>query len=162
MKFAWWMPDVTLEQIAVDFVVGLCWRDRCTDARRGGSSHDSGADVLGILPDGRSMMIQCTRYRPKSRTSREVRDLLGARAHFKAEVAIFVTTTYFSENVGAGVGSVVRETGARRRYLGAHGRGESRPPEPRSQATAKNAGKAKRGEPKTEANAPAKGGKSQQ
>ncbi len=43
------------------------------------------------------MVIQCKRYTPKSRIpSREVRDLLGARVHFKVEVAIFVTTTYFS------------------------------------------------------------------
>ncbi|MFB6553563.1 restriction endonuclease [Streptomyces sp. NPDC056405] len=65
--------------------------------RRVGGSHDNGADALGVLPDGRSMVIQCKRYTPKSRIpSREVRDLLGARAHFKVDVAVFVTTTYFS------------------------------------------------------------------
>ena len=43
------------------------------------------------------MVIQCKRYSPKSRiSSREVRDLLGSRVHFKADVAIFVTTTYFT------------------------------------------------------------------
>ncbi|MFI8949452.1 restriction endonuclease [Streptomyces sp. NPDC053750] len=80
-----------------DFVVDLCRRDGCTEVRRVGGSHDDGADVLGHLPDGRSMVIQCKRYSPKSRIpSREVRDLLGARVHFKADVAIFVTTTYFT------------------------------------------------------------------
>ncbi|MEV1076994.1 restriction endonuclease [Streptomyces sp. NPDC050211] len=80
-----------------DFVVGLCRRDGCTEVRRVGGSHDDGADVLGRLPDGRSMVIQCKRYSPKSRIpSREVRDLLGSRVHFKADVAIFVTTTYFT------------------------------------------------------------------
>lgn len=80
-----------------DFVVGLCRRDGCTEVRRVGGSHDDGADVRGLLPDGRSMVIQCKRYSPKSRIpSREVRDLLGARVHFKADVAIFVTTTYFT------------------------------------------------------------------
>jgi restriction system protein len=80
-----------------DFVADLCRRDGCTEVRRVGGSHDDGADVLGRLPDGRSMVIQCKRYSPKSRIpSREVRDLLGARVHFKADVAIFVTTTYFT------------------------------------------------------------------
>lgn len=80
-----------------DFVVKLCRRDGCTDVRRVGGSHDNGADVLGHLPDGRSMVIQCKRYAPKRKIpSREVRDLLGAKVHFKADVAIFVATTYFS------------------------------------------------------------------
>lgn len=77
-----------------DFVVDLCRRDGCTDVRRVGGSHDNGADVLGILPDGRSMVIQCKRYTPKSKIpSREIRDLLGAKVHFKVDVAIFVATT---------------------------------------------------------------------
>ncbi|MFE9855221.1 restriction endonuclease [Streptomyces sp. NPDC005780] len=80
-----------------DFVVELCRRDGCTDVRRVGGSHDNGADVLGRLPDGRSMVIQCKRYAPKRKIpSREVRDLLGAKVHFKVDVAIFVATTYFS------------------------------------------------------------------
>lgn len=80
-----------------DFVVDLCRRDGCSDVRRVGGSHDNGADVRGRLPDGRSMVIQCKRYTPKNKIpSREVRDLLGAKMHFKADVAIFVATTYFS------------------------------------------------------------------
>ena len=80
-----------------DFVVDLCRRDGCTDVRRVGGSHDNGADVLGRMPDGRTMVIQCKRYTAKRKiASREVRDLLGARVHFKADVAIFVATTYFS------------------------------------------------------------------
>ncbi|MER6154545.1 restriction endonuclease [Streptomyces sp. NPDC001868] len=80
-----------------DFVVELCRRDGCTEVRRVGGSHDDGADVLGRLPDGRRMVIQCKRYSPRSRIpSREIRDLLGSRVHFKADVAVFVTTTYFT------------------------------------------------------------------
>ncbi|MCX5123566.1 MULTISPECIES: restriction endonuclease [unclassified Streptomyces] len=80
-----------------DFVLELCRRDGCTELKRVGGSHDDGADVRGRLPDGRSMVIQCKRYAPKRTIpSREVRDLLGARVHFAADVAIFVTTTYFS------------------------------------------------------------------
>ncbi len=80
-----------------DFVVGLCRRDGCTDVRRVGGSHGNGADVLGILPEGRRMVIQCKRYMPKNKIpSREICDLLGAKVHFKVDVAIFVATTYFS------------------------------------------------------------------
>ncbi|MFJ8927421.1 restriction endonuclease [Streptomyces sp. NPDC102340] len=80
-----------------DLVAGLCRRDGCTEVRRVGGSGDNGADVVGRLPDGRSMVIQCKRYAPTSSiASRELRDLLGARTHFKADVAVFVTTTRFT------------------------------------------------------------------
>ncbi|WP_257138690.1 restriction endonuclease [Streptomyces sp. rh34] len=53
--------------------------------------------MLGCLPAGRSMVIQRKRYTPRSKIpSREVRDLLGAKVHFKVDVAIFVATTYVS------------------------------------------------------------------
>ncbi|MFJ9011607.1 restriction endonuclease [Streptomyces canus] len=42
-------------------------------------------------------VIQCKRYAPSSSiASRELRDLLGAKVHFQADVAVFVTTTRFS------------------------------------------------------------------
>ncbi|WP_406485692.1 restriction endonuclease [Streptomyces phaeochromogenes] len=78
-------------------VAELCRRDGCTQVRRVGGSGDNGADVLGRLPDGRTMVIQCKRYAPhRTIASREVRDLLGAKVHFAADVAIFVATTRFS------------------------------------------------------------------
>ncbi|PJE97893.1 restriction endonuclease [Streptomyces carminius] len=80
-----------------ELVAALCRRDGCTEVRRVGGSHDNGADVTGRLPDGRTMVVQCKRYAPRGAiASREVRDLLGARVHFGAEVAVFVTTTRFS------------------------------------------------------------------
>jgi restriction system protein len=80
-----------------ELVAGLCRRDGCTDVRRVGGANDNGADVVGRLPDGRSVVIQCKRYAPTSAiASRELRDLLGARVHFEADVAVFVTTTRFS------------------------------------------------------------------
>jgi len=80
-----------------ELVARLCRRDGCTEVRRVGGSHDNGADVLGRLPDGRAMVIQCKRYTPSSTiASRELRDLLGAKVHFRADVAVFVTTTRFS------------------------------------------------------------------
>ncbi|MFG2501166.1 restriction endonuclease [Streptomyces sp. NPDC048441] len=80
-----------------ELVAGLCRRDGCTEVRRVGGAGDNGADVVGRLPDGRSMVVQCKRYAPTSAiASRELRDLLGSRVHFGADVAIFVTTTRFS------------------------------------------------------------------
>ncbi|MBQ0849478.1 restriction endonuclease [Streptomyces sp. BH-SS-21] len=80
-----------------ELVAGLCRRDGCTEVRRVGGSHDNGADVLGRLPDGRTMVIQCKRYTPSSTiASRELRDLLGAKVHFRADLAVFVATTRFS------------------------------------------------------------------
>ncbi|MFD0307248.1 restriction endonuclease [Streptomyces sp. NPDC127119] len=80
-----------------ELVAGLCRRDGCTEVRRVGGSHDNGADVLGRLPDGRTMVIQCKRYMPSSTiASRELRDLLGAKVHFRADLAVFVATTRFS------------------------------------------------------------------
>ena len=80
-----------------ELVAGLCRRDGCSEVQRVGGANDNGADVLGHLPNGRKMVIQCKRYTPTaSIPSREVRDLLGAKQHFKADIAIFVTTTRFT------------------------------------------------------------------
>ncbi|MEU5339194.1 restriction endonuclease [Streptomyces asoensis] len=85
-----------------EVVAELCRRDGCTEVRRVGGTGDNGADVLGRLPDGRTMVIQCKRYAPhRTIASREVRDLLGARVHFTADVAIFVATTRFSPQAQA-------------------------------------------------------------
>ncbi|MGW7005838.1 restriction endonuclease [Streptomyces sp. NPDC054933] len=83
-------------------VAALCRRDGCTQVRTVGGAGDNGADVLGRLPDGRTMVIQCKRYAPhRTIASREVRDLLGAKVHFAADVAIFVATTRFSRQAAA-------------------------------------------------------------
>lgn len=80
-----------------DLIALLCRRDGCTEVRRVGGANDNGADVVGRLPDGRTLVIQCKRYAPnRTIPSRELRDLLGARVHFGADLAVFVTTTRFS------------------------------------------------------------------
>ncbi|MFF3467693.1 restriction endonuclease [Streptomyces sp. NPDC002619] len=85
-----------------EVVAELCRRDGCTQVRRVGGAGDNGADVLGWLPDGRTVVIQCKRYAPhRTIASREVRDLLGAKVHFAADVAIFVATTRFSRQAEA-------------------------------------------------------------
>lgn len=81
-----------------ELVAALCRRDGCRAVRRVGGSGDQGADVVGRLPDGRAMVVQCKRYTPSAViASREVRDLLGSKVHFGADVAVFVTTTRFSK-----------------------------------------------------------------
>ncbi|WP_340560030.1 restriction endonuclease [Streptomyces sp. GSL17-111] len=85
-----------------ELVAALCRRDGCTEVRRVGGSHDNGADVVGRLPDGRTMVVQCKRFVPTSTIrSRDVRDLLGSAVHFHADVAVFVTTTRFSGPSGS-------------------------------------------------------------
>jgi restriction system protein len=80
-----------------EYVAALCRRDGCLDVKRVGGSGDNGADVTGRLPDGRTMIVQCKRYTTSSTiAARELRDLLGSKAHFGADVAVFVTTTRFS------------------------------------------------------------------
>ncbi|WP_331766317.1 restriction endonuclease [Embleya sp. NBC_00896] len=80
-----------------ELVADLCRRDGFAEVRRVGGSGDNGADVLCRLPDGRRAVIQCKRYTPTRRIApKEVRDLLGAKTHFAADVAVFVTTTTFT------------------------------------------------------------------
>ena len=80
-----------------ELVAALCRRDGCTQVRRVGGAGDNGADVLGRLPDGRTMVVQCKRYAPnRAIPNRELRELLGARLHFGADVAVFVTTSRFT------------------------------------------------------------------
>lgn len=80
-----------------ELVAALCRRDSCTEVRRVGGAGDNGADVLGRLPDGRTMVVQCKRYAPsRAIPTRELRDLLGAQVHFRADLAVFVTTSRFT------------------------------------------------------------------
>ncbi|MER7584514.1 restriction endonuclease [Kitasatospora sp. NPDC097691] len=80
-----------------DFVAALCRRDGCTRVERVGGAGDNGADIKGVLPDGRTMIVQCKRYAPGNAIpAREIRDLMGALRHHRAEVAVFVTTSRFT------------------------------------------------------------------
>ncbi|MGW6063087.1 restriction endonuclease [Streptomyces sp. NPDC055189] len=98
-----------------ELVAGLCRRDGCTDVRRVGGAGDNGVDVTGRLPDGRSMIIQCKRYAPsRAVAGRDLRDLLGSRVHFGADVAICVTTARYSRPAlafaaGSGIAALHRD-----------------------------------------------------
>ncbi|MFD9216253.1 MULTISPECIES: restriction endonuclease [Streptomyces] len=91
----WAMDDRQFEE----FVADLCRRDGCTDVKRVGGAGDLGADVTGLLPDGRRFVIQCKRY-AKHRTvgSRDIQTFNGtARAEHGADVPIFVASCVFTK-----------------------------------------------------------------
>lgn len=69
----------------------------CTEVERVGGRGDRGRDVSGVLPDGRSLLVQCKRYAPhRSVGSGDMQRLLGARTDFGADVAILVTNARFT------------------------------------------------------------------
>ena len=81
-----------------EYVAGLCRRDGCTDVKRVGGAGDLGADVTGLLPDGRRFVIQCKRY-AKHRTvgSRDIQTFNGtARVEHGADVPVFVASCVFT------------------------------------------------------------------
>ena len=81
-----------------EFVAELCRRDGCTGVARVGGAGDLGADVVGRLPDGRKLVVQCKRYaRHRSVGSREVQTFNGtARAEHGADVAVLVASCVFT------------------------------------------------------------------
>ncbi|MFE4692689.1 restriction endonuclease [Streptomyces sp. NPDC056749] len=95
LETVWAMNDREFEE----YVAGLCRRDGCTDVRRAGGSGDLGADVIGRLPDGRKIVVQCKRY-AKHRTvgSRDIQTFNGtARAEHGADVPVFVASCVFTK-----------------------------------------------------------------
>jgi len=90
----WRMNDQEFEE----YVAMLCRRDGCTDVRRVGGAGDLGADVIGYLPDGRKVVIQCKRYaRHRSVGSRDIQTFNGtARAEHGADVPVFVASCKYT------------------------------------------------------------------
>ncbi|MGW6898850.1 restriction endonuclease [Streptomyces sp. NPDC054919] len=91
----WVMDDREFEE----HVAQLCRRDGCTDVQRVGGSGDLGVDVVGRLPDGRKIVIQCKRY-AKHRTvgSRDIQTFNGtARAEHGADVPVFIASCVFTK-----------------------------------------------------------------
>ncbi|MET7275712.1 restriction endonuclease [Streptomyces flaveolus] len=77
------------------YVADLCRRDGCTKVVVSGKSGDLGADVIGYLPDGRKLVVQCKKYAPhRSVGSQDMQKFVGtARLEHGADVALFVTTS---------------------------------------------------------------------
>ncbi|WP_275561159.1 restriction endonuclease [Streptomyces sp. 5-6(2022)] len=80
------------------YVAELCRRDGCTQVVVSGKSGDLGADVIGRMPDGRLLVIQCKHYAPhRTVPSGDMQKFLGtARAEHGADVAVFVATCAFT------------------------------------------------------------------
>ncbi|MEK8171563.1 restriction endonuclease [Streptomyces sp. M19] len=81
------------------YVADLCRRDGCTDVVVSGRSGDLGADVVGVLPDGRRLVVQCKHYAPHRYVpSGDMQKFVGtAWLHHKADVAVFVATCPFGK-----------------------------------------------------------------
>lgn len=90
----------TLEGNDFERMVAVMLREGgCTEVERVGGRGDRGVDVTGVLPDGRSMVVQCKRFGThRSVVSGDMQRLLGSRTDFGAEVAIFVTNTRFTSD----------------------------------------------------------------
>ncbi|MFT9478885.1 restriction endonuclease [Streptomyces sp. 11-1-2] len=82
------------------YVAELCRRDGCTQVVVSGKSGDLGADVVGRMPDGRRLVIQCKHYAPhRTVPSGDMQKFLGtAKAEHAADVAVFVATCDFTRD----------------------------------------------------------------
>ncbi|SEG85319.1 restriction system protein [Actinacidiphila yanglinensis] len=91
----WAMGDGEFEE----YIAGLCRRDGCTQVQRVGGAGDLGADVIGRLPDGRKLVVQCKRYaKHRSVGSRELQTFNGtARQEHGADVPVFVASCVFTQ-----------------------------------------------------------------
>lgn len=80
------------------YVAQLCRRDGCTQVVVSGKTGDLGADVIGLMPDGRRLVIQCKHYAPhRTVGSGEMQKFLGtARAEHGADIAVYVATCNFT------------------------------------------------------------------
>ncbi|WP_030222923.1 restriction endonuclease [Streptomyces bikiniensis] len=99
MEAVWTMDPLQFEE----YVAELCRRDGCTDVRRVGAANDLGADVIGRLPDGRKLVVQCKRY-AKHRTvgSPDLQKFNGtARSEHGADVPLFVASCKFTKQARA-------------------------------------------------------------
>lgn len=83
-----------------EYIAELCRRDGCTEVRRVGGAADLGADVIGLLPDGRRLVIQCKRYaKHRSVGSPAIQTFNGtARSEHGADVPLFVASCVFTRH----------------------------------------------------------------
>ncbi|MEU9802779.1 restriction endonuclease [Streptomyces sp. NPDC051000] len=99
MEAVWSLGPTEFE----DHIADLCRRDGCTEVRRVGAANDLGADVIGRLPDGRKIVVQCKRY-AKHRTvgSPDLQKFNGTvRDEHGADVPLFVASCKFTKQARA-------------------------------------------------------------
>ncbi|MFE2864925.1 restriction endonuclease [Embleya sp. NPDC059259] len=89
----------------------LCDIDGCTGVEVVGGTGDLGADVTGITPDGRRLVVQAKRYREGNRVgSPDVQRFGGTCfAVHRADVAVLVTSSEFTDQAI----EYARQTGVR-------------------------------------------------
>ncbi|MER6218716.1 restriction endonuclease [Streptomyces sp. NPDC001674] len=92
LESIWAMSPLEFEE----YIAELCRRDGCTGVLRVGAANDLGADVMGWLPDGRKLVVQCKRY-AKHRTVGSP-DL---RSEHGADVPLFVASCKFTKHARA-------------------------------------------------------------
>jgi restriction system protein len=95
LERVWAMDDRAFEE----YIADLCRRDGCTQVQRVGGAGDLGADVIGLLPDGRKLVVQCKRYaKHRSVGSRDIQTFNGtARQEHGADVPLFVASCVFTQ-----------------------------------------------------------------
>ncbi|MEU6577909.1 restriction endonuclease [Streptomyces sp. NPDC046805] len=107
------------------YVADLCRRDGCTKVVVSGRSGDLGADVVGFLPDGRKLVVQCKKYAPeRSVSSQDMQKFVGtARLEHGADVALFVTTCRTFTKAAQGLALRQDIVALHRDLLGSWGKG---------------------------------------
>ncbi|MFF9177194.1 restriction endonuclease [Streptomyces sp. NPDC014793] len=86
-------PDA-FEQAIAD----LCVRDHCREVEVVGGAGDLGADVIGVTPDGRRVVIQCKRYCDSNKVGSQDMQRFGGTCYtvHEADVPVVVTTSDFT------------------------------------------------------------------
>jgi len=79
-------------------VAALCERDGCTEVEVVGGAGDLGADVVGLAPDGRRLVVQCKRYGDTHKVGSQDLQRFGGTCYtvHEAEVAAVVATSDFT------------------------------------------------------------------
>jgi restriction system protein len=79
-------------------VAALCERDGCTEVEVVGGAGDLGADVVGVAPDGRRLVVQCKRYGDTHKVGSQDLQRFGGTCYtvHEAEVAAVVTTSDYT------------------------------------------------------------------
>ncbi|MEV7122242.1 restriction endonuclease [Kitasatospora griseola] len=102
----------------------LLTRSECSNVRVSGGSRDLGADVIGTLPDGRRVVVQCKRHAPDRPVGSPDVQRFGGTCFVvhQAAIALIVTTSSFTQGAHeyadiAGIGLVDGE-GMKRWTLG--------------------------------------------
>jgi len=77
----------------------LCERDGCTGVEVVGGAGDLGADVKGIMPDGRKLIIQAKRFSRTTLVSGPHLQRFGGTCYavHNADVAVVITTSAFTK-----------------------------------------------------------------